>query len=65
MRPDIMYSFLCLSKYATDQAVQIADTVVAYQTAIGGWTKNTGFHKKRKKSIGIVIKPDAGNVKEK
>ena len=27
--------------YATDQAVQIADTVVAYQTAIGGWTKNT------------------------
>lgn len=32
--------------YATDQAVQIADTVVAYQTAIGGWTKNTGFHKK-------------------
>lgn len=31
--------------YATEQAVQIADTVLAYQTALGGWPKNTGFHK--------------------
>lgn len=31
--------------YATDQAAKVAETVLSYQTKIGGWTKNTGFHK--------------------
>ena len=31
--------------YGTEQAVNIADTVLHYQTAIGGWPKNVGFHK--------------------
>lgn len=35
-----------LEWYASEQAVQIADTVVKYQTEIGGWPKNVGFHKK-------------------
>ena len=44
--------------YSTEQAVQIADTVLAYQTEIGGWTKNTGFHKKiNQKEMGAPDKP--------
>lgn len=31
--------------YATDQAASIAETVLAYQTEIGGWPKNIGYHK--------------------
>lgn len=31
--------------YGTEQAANIADTVLHYQTAIGGWPKNVGFHK--------------------
>lgn len=37
--------------YATDEAAQIAENVLKYQTPIGGWTKNTGFHKEG-------VKPD-------
>lgn len=32
------------SWYGTEQAAQIADKVLIYQTEIGGWPKNTGFH---------------------
>ncbi|MCF2594041.1 hypothetical protein I6E11_09650 [Bacteroides caecigallinarum] len=31
--------------YATDQAVEVAKNVICHQTDIGGWTKNTAFHK--------------------
>lgn len=31
--------------YATDQAVKVAENVLSHQTEIGGWTKNTLFHK--------------------
>lgn len=31
--------------YASDQAAAIAETVMAYQTEIGGWPKNIGFHR--------------------
>lgn len=30
--------------YGTDQATQIAEKVLIYQTEIGGWPKNVGFH---------------------
>ena len=47
--------------YSTEQAVQIADTVLAYQTEIGGWTKNTGFHKKiNQKEMAKVRKSGIG-----
>jgi PelA/Pel-15E family pectate lyase len=32
--------------YASDQAAEVAETVLNHQTKIGGWTKNTDFHKK-------------------
>ena len=31
--------------YATDQAAEVAKNVICHQTDIGGWTKNTAFHK--------------------
>lgn len=31
--------------YASDQAAEVAETVLNHQTKIGGWTKNTDFHK--------------------
>ena len=49
--------------YSTEQAVQIADTVLAYQTEIGGWTKNTGFHKKiNQKEMAKVRKSGIGST---
>ena len=46
--------------YASDEAIEVADKVVFYQTEIGGWPKNVGFHKEinqehmeRVKSSGI------------
>lgn len=32
--------------YATEQAANVAENVLCHQTDIGGWTKNTLFHKK-------------------
>lgn len=46
--------------YGSDEAIEVADKVVLYQTEIGGWPKNVGFHKEinqehmdRVKSSGI------------
>ena len=30
--------------YGSDEARKVADSVLKYQTAIGGWPKNSGFH---------------------
>ena len=32
--------------YATDQAADVAENVLAHQMEVGGWIKNTPFHKK-------------------
>jgi pectinesterase len=31
--------------YGSPEALMVADSVLKYQTAIGGWPKNSGFHK--------------------
>ena len=31
--------------YGSEEAKMVADSVLKYQTDIGGWAKNSGFHK--------------------
>ena len=40
--------------YATDQAKEIAETVLAYQTEIGGWPKNIRFHRQTIKDVNQI-----------
>lgn len=53
--------------YTTPQAAEVAENVLKYQTEIGGWTKNTSYHKNvddekwaRVKSSGIGATFDNG-----
>lgn len=48
--------------YASDEAKMVADSVLKYQTDIGGWAKNSGFHKGgvRQDEWGRIVKYGVG-----